>query len=349
MMMELLNRLVLRGNQLGIFHCGVQVHGDEWSFMFLANEGTEFDNPLGTGVLQYAPREFPRYKFCESIKVGYTELSARSTLEIVWGLSAEWSAHSYHVTRRNCLQFAETFVEKLGLRHCFPGWLKNAYETVIKSPGMSSVVDSTWACTKWYMMTRYGQDQHRSCKCFTNGLGCRACTSAQSCAICEKSEQVVVPGSSDEIVSEETFQEPNVAFNVSTCAEGAYCTVYSFTQVDDNIFEICFEAVETNTNESPQDPMNSKISWKGGCLWPISKSILRDDRREGCNTLVGALFYQGVPETVMRGETELVFQYGSREYSSVPLRTRARGPVGVRAPVNHINELMQRENFIILV
>jgi len=163
----------------------------------------------------------------------------------------------------------------------------------------------------------------------------------------------MVPGPSDDMVSNETFQEPDIAFNVSTCGEGAYCTVYSFTQVGDNIFEICFEAVETS-NEPPREPMNSKISWKGGCLWPISKSILRNYKRGGCNTLVGALFYEDVPETVMRGETELVFQYGSREYSSVPLRTRGRAPFGVRDPVHHasesvINELMQTENFIILL
>lgn len=362
MVMEFLNRLILRGNQMGVFHCGVQVHEEEWSFMFLANEGSEIDNPSGTGVLQYKPRQFPRYKFCESIKIGYTELSATKTREVVLDLAEEWAAHSYHITRRNCLLFAEVFVEKLGLAHCFPEWLKGASGAIMRSPGISSFVDSTWECTKWYMLLRYGTDEKKPCKCcaVTTGLeSCRACAFAQSysgrfvqCASCENSEQVVVSCSSEDIVGPDlTFQESesDLALSISTCGEAAYCIVHSFTRIDTNILEICFEAVETTPGELPCDPMNSKIVWKGGSLSPISTRISRDDRHEERHTLVGAIFYENVPCKFLDGE-ELWFQYGSPEHSFVLLTNRRR-PVAKHTHASEciINEALQRENFIIFV
>merc|ERR1719240_154061 len=63
-----LNRSLLRDNEMGIFHCGVEIHSTEFSFAFDPNMHE-------TGVRVHTPKKFGRYKFCESIYVGWTDLS----------------------------------------------------------------------------------------------------------------------------------------------------------------------------------------------------------------------------------------------------------------------------------
>lgn len=149
-MMEFMNHFVLQSQQMGIFHCGVEAHSHEWSFVFILNDGT-MRNPLETGVIQCKPRSSPHYTFSESIDLGWTDLSAEQTQRKVLNLSVDWTANSYHVTRRNCLCFAEVLVEELGLGPHFPKWIKNVCNETMKSPKLALLVDTSWECSKWLM------------------------------------------------------------------------------------------------------------------------------------------------------------------------------------------------------
>lgn len=182
-MVELLNRLVLQANQMCIFHCGVEVYSFEWSFVFMPNEGNETTNPLGTGVVENKPKKSPHFKFCESINVGWTDLSAEETEKIVLSLSADWKAHSYHITRRNCLSFAEALVERLGLGFCFPKGLKNVCEETMKSPKIASFVDSSWECTKWLLKS---DPCARICGLLHSCVVENFCTACNSCRLGEQ-------------------------------------------------------------------------------------------------------------------------------------------------------------------
>merc|ERR1712007_342560 len=116
---EMLNWLVLRENEMGIFHCGVEAYSWEWSFMLLPDELVMRSTPRKSGVVRYLPKSLRSFTFSESISVGKTELSAFETVEAVLSLSEEWPASGYHVTRRNCLMFAQALVKKLGLGSAF--------------------------------------------------------------------------------------------------------------------------------------------------------------------------------------------------------------------------------------
>merc|ERR1719240_357502 len=81
--LEVLNRFVLRQNQMGIYHIGVEMHGLEYSFAMTLNS-------CETGVRQHAPKQCCSYKFSESIGIGRSDLSAEKIQNLVSTLAAEW-------------------------------------------------------------------------------------------------------------------------------------------------------------------------------------------------------------------------------------------------------------------
>lgn len=170
-MFELLNQLVLRKNQMGIFHCGVEIYHVEFSFVF----STSSDE---TGVRQYIPKQSTNYKFRESIHIGWTDLSVERTNYIVSSLAPEWPARSYHITRRNCLHFSEALIDALGFRQQFPQWLKSVSEIAMKSPGTASAVDHFWRWGKWCTAADRELHDYRLFKC------CAAGNDATMCGVC---------------------------------------------------------------------------------------------------------------------------------------------------------------------
>merc|ERR1719416_208386 len=66
-----LNEYVLRGVNLGAFHCGVEVLGEEWSFQGFHDA---WDDPTLTGMVRNDPRQHPEFIYRESINMGKTEI-----------------------------------------------------------------------------------------------------------------------------------------------------------------------------------------------------------------------------------------------------------------------------------
>lgn len=186
---QLLNWLVLRGREMGIFHCGVEVHGFEVSFVLLTDESE-------AGVVASTPKGLSKsYKFSESIDVGWTEFSLEKTKQIITDLSVEWDAYPYHITRHNCLLFAEALVDKLGPSKQFPQWLRNLCTVMMRNPGLASIVDASWEIAKWHMLAREGILRWKTLNCCTTdgsagttGRNCctteRCCTAGDSCKPC---------------------------------------------------------------------------------------------------------------------------------------------------------------------
>lgn len=184
-MMEFMNHFVLQSQQMGIFHCGVEAHSHEWSFVFILNDGT-MRNPLETGVIQCKPRSSPHYTFSESIDLGWTDLSAEQTQRKVLNLSVDWTANSYHVTRRNCLCFAEVLVEELGLGPHFPKWIKNVCNETMKSPKLALLVDTSWECSKWLMKASQHLPRNGLLQCCTlDSCSTKACSGSCSTNTCQ--------------------------------------------------------------------------------------------------------------------------------------------------------------------
>merc|ERR1712060_195679 len=55
----------------GAFHCGVEVHGWEWSYSDIADPRYQ----AGTGIFPCRPRHCEGHKYCESVHLGRTSTS----------------------------------------------------------------------------------------------------------------------------------------------------------------------------------------------------------------------------------------------------------------------------------
>jgi len=99
----------------GIFHGGVEIFGDEWSFGYC---------PEGTGVYRCAPRKNPMYAYRESVPLGVTSLSPARVAACVSALRATWMGTDYDVLGRNCNHFCEALCAALGCEGP-PKWLNS--------------------------------------------------------------------------------------------------------------------------------------------------------------------------------------------------------------------------------
>eukprot|EP00899_Mesostigma_viride_P017779 jgi/Mesvir1/26001/Mv17946-RA.1 len=97
----------------GIFHGGVEIFGDEWSFGYCEE---------GTGVFCCAPRKNSMYTYRETITLGVTAVSTAKVREIIKELSQEWQGNTYDLFGRNCNHFCEAFCQRLGVGP-LPAWV----------------------------------------------------------------------------------------------------------------------------------------------------------------------------------------------------------------------------------
>jgi len=100
------NLLNAANNFVGAFHCGIEVHGKEWSF--------------GNGVYEKLPRELPGYR--KSIILGVTPLSREKVVKLVSRESAFWPGDDYDVLSHNCIDFCQRVTELLGVDP-LPAWI----------------------------------------------------------------------------------------------------------------------------------------------------------------------------------------------------------------------------------
>lgn len=96
----------------GIFHIGVQMGQEEWSYGY-----TE----AGTGVFSTPPRFAAAHHFRESICMAPTKLSKRRIASVITDLQAEWVGRSYNLFDHNCCHFADALCQRLGVGNV-PEW-----------------------------------------------------------------------------------------------------------------------------------------------------------------------------------------------------------------------------------
>jgi len=109
------NHALLKLVGAGVFHCGVEVYGREWSYRSRRSKGT--------GVISHEPLRSPGAQHRESLNMGITELSVvlfRCLMEV---LALEWQGTEYDLLNRNCCHFCEEFCKRLGVVAPFPPWV----------------------------------------------------------------------------------------------------------------------------------------------------------------------------------------------------------------------------------
>jgi hypothetical protein len=95
----------------GLYHCGVEVYGKEWSFYY--RSASEFSST--TGVLANTPRVHPHHQYRESVDLGTTALSEHAVCRLLHVLQRKWRAEEYDLLQKNCIVFCEAFARLLGV------------------------------------------------------------------------------------------------------------------------------------------------------------------------------------------------------------------------------------------
>lgn len=153
-----LNRAFLKNAHLGLFHCGVEAWSVEWSFQYFEDA---WDDDVTSGVLECIPRHMDGgYIYRESIFMGTTPLSPEAVDDIVEEMQQKWPASTYHITKRNCITFAQELVSKLVVEKPFPEWISGLPRTGMRW-GVSTVVDYGWDIAKWYMIRKHEPSQQQ--------------------------------------------------------------------------------------------------------------------------------------------------------------------------------------------
>merc|ERR1719183_470901 len=95
------------------------------------------------------------FDYQESVNLGATPLNEDQVDEALMRLHFEYPACSYHITRRNCLTFADVLVGHLKPPQPFPVNLKGIIDAACQAPGIDATVDYGWSWAKWYMARKH--------------------------------------------------------------------------------------------------------------------------------------------------------------------------------------------------
>jgi len=149
-----LNKWWLKDSEMPIYHLGVEVYGEEWSFLYFEDC---WDDESISGVIRCHPKHNADFEYQESINLGRTSLSEDEVDDILLRLHEEYPACSYHLTRRNCLTFAEELSRLLKPPKPFPAELKGIIDSCTQAPRLDATVDYGWSWAKWYMLRKHSQ------------------------------------------------------------------------------------------------------------------------------------------------------------------------------------------------
>lgn len=148
-----LNNHVLLANNLGVFHCGVEVLGEEWFFSWGESDFT--------GLVCARPRCHQVHVFRESITMGASTLSEKEIRTLTQDLMSAWPANSYHPISRSCVTFAEQFIEALQTPEPFPLWVRGAVDASTNS-GLYPLADWGWQWVKWWNKRQDGNGENNT-------------------------------------------------------------------------------------------------------------------------------------------------------------------------------------------
>lgn len=111
---------VLRTVGAGAFHCGVEIHGTEWSY-----QGCDSKD---TGIFDCIPRHCETHTYSETVHMGNTRLSKAQVLILINKLKQGWIGSGYHIVKNNCCNFCEHFCQLL-VNEDIPEWVNNLAST----------------------------------------------------------------------------------------------------------------------------------------------------------------------------------------------------------------------------
>jgi len=129
--MHMLNS-VLRRLGSGMVHCGVEIHGLEWSF-----SGSD-------GVFYCGPKECEGHTFSDSHAMGITFTTKRELARVIEVLEKKWPVAGYDILHRNCCHFSNALCLMLGVGS-IPSWVMSLAEAAARVTSAGDVLN---CCTR---------------------------------------------------------------------------------------------------------------------------------------------------------------------------------------------------------
>lgn len=130
----------------GVFHAGVEVLGEEYTFQAMLSHLDEQGKPR-TGVVRHEPKQKSAHIYRESISLGRTHLSTEDVTRRIMILARDWPSSTYNVLRRNCVHFSEQLAKDLQTTEPFPSWVNDlARKITANEPGLSSPLACCQSC-----------------------------------------------------------------------------------------------------------------------------------------------------------------------------------------------------------
>jgi len=161
-----LNQAWLAAREIGIYHAGVEIFGEEWSFQYFEDT---WSDPSISGLIRCKPKEMGDYDYQESINLGATPLSRHEVRALLLQMRGDWAACTYHLTRRNCLTFAEVLTGRLQAPQPFPQKLRSILDASNNNRAVDAMVDYSWSWLKWWMMRKHRVDEEEDRSASSSG------------------------------------------------------------------------------------------------------------------------------------------------------------------------------------
>jgi len=144
-----LNWAGLKYAEVPIYHAAVEVYGVEWCFQYFDDA---WDDLEISGVVCCEPKQMLGFEYQHSVFMGPTSLDSAEVRLLLDRLRHEWPASSYHLTRHNCLTFAQQLINELRVPEPFPPFLLGFGDAPRYIPVTDAVVDFAWSWYKWSMI-----------------------------------------------------------------------------------------------------------------------------------------------------------------------------------------------------
>lgn len=123
---------ILRSLGSGLFHCGVEVYGQEWSY------GACYWPPGASGVFCRKPKRCEGHVFSEAVSLGSTTASRLGVAALLEKLKKDWLGRDYDILEHNCVHFSEELCRCLGANN-LPDWIKHLANAGAAVQGIAKV------------------------------------------------------------------------------------------------------------------------------------------------------------------------------------------------------------------
>jgi hypothetical protein len=143
----------------GVFHAGIEVFGEEYTFQAMLTH-VDGHGKYKTGVVHHEPKQKSQHIYRESISLGQTFMCVKEFEKHIGLLARDWQSRHYNVLRRNCVHFSEQLAKDLQTTEPFPKWVNDLARSLVQNQN-AGFLKTPLACCK--SSASAGMDKSEEC------------------------------------------------------------------------------------------------------------------------------------------------------------------------------------------